>query len=149
MPWNPEGKEQQLPKKLKIGIIWDDGVVQPHPPIMRALETTVEALKKAGHEVINWDTSLHDQIQATVWQMFFLDGGKEVFDVFREGNEGPVKCIEFALRGGPYETPRHYTIEETWKVRKSDLQSSESTQLMMVDQLGTNKTTNSVCKNVE
>lgn len=83
---------------------------------MRALKSTVEALKKAGHEVVDWDTSLHDQIQSTVWQMFFLDGGKEVFDVLRKGNEGPVKCIEFALRGGPYETPRHYTIEETWKV---------------------------------
>ncbi|CAG8978766.1 hypothetical protein HYALB_00012498 [Hymenoscyphus albidus] len=116
MPWNPEGKDMQLPKKLKIGIIWDDGVVQPHPPITRALKTTVDALKSSGHEIIDWDTSLHDDIQSTVWQMFFLDGGKEVFDVFREGNEGPVKCIEFALRGGPYSTPRHYTVEESWKI---------------------------------
>lgn len=118
MPWNPDGKDQQLPKKLRVGIVWDDGVVQPHPPVMRALKTAVEALKSAGHEVLDWDTSLHLEIQSTLWQMFFLDGAKEVVDVFESGNEGPVECINWALQGGPFETPRSYTVEETWKVRQ-------------------------------
>jgi amidase len=56
----------QLPMKLKIGIIWNDNVVQPHPPIMRALKTAFDALTQAGHEVIEWDTSLHDDVQATL-----------------------------------------------------------------------------------
>ena len=117
MPWNHNSKDQQLPKKLKVGVIWDDGVVQPHPPVMRALRTAVEALKSAGHEVVDWDTSLHLEVQSTLWQMFFLDGAKEVVDVFESGNEGPVECIDWALQGGPFGTPRAYTVEETWKVR--------------------------------
>jgi hypothetical protein len=35
---------------LCFGIMWDDGVVFPHPPIRRALEMTKAALEKAGHK---------------------------------------------------------------------------------------------------
>ena len=66
MPWKPEGKDMQLPEKLKIGIIWNDGVVEPHPPVMRALKTAYDAFTKAGHEVIEWDTSLHEEVQSVL-----------------------------------------------------------------------------------
>ena len=121
MPWSPEGKDMQLPKKLKFGIVWDDGVVQPHPPVMRALKTAVDALMSAGHKVIDWDASLHEEIQSTLWKMFFLDAGEEVLRVFETGKEGPVDCIDFALRGGPFTPPRAYAIDETWKVGSSQV----------------------------
>jgi Amidase len=37
-------------KKLCFAIMWDDGVVVPHPPIRRSLEMTKAALQKAGHK---------------------------------------------------------------------------------------------------
>jgi len=37
-------------KNLCFGIMWDDGVIVPHPPIKRALEMTKMALEKAGHK---------------------------------------------------------------------------------------------------
>lgn len=36
--------------KLKIGLMKWDGVVKPHPPILRALERTQQLLVAAGHE---------------------------------------------------------------------------------------------------
>lgn len=37
-----------------LGIIMDDGIVAPTPPVLRALRETKAALEKAGHEVIEW-----------------------------------------------------------------------------------------------
>lgn len=37
-------------EKVCIGVMWWDGVVMPHPPIMRVLRMVVEALRTAGHE---------------------------------------------------------------------------------------------------
>lgn len=37
-------------KDLCFAIMWDDGVVVPHPPIRRSLEMTKAALEKAGHK---------------------------------------------------------------------------------------------------
>jgi amidase len=37
--------------KLSFGFMDFDGVVRPHPPIMRALEMIKKALQASGHEV--------------------------------------------------------------------------------------------------
>ena len=36
---------------LKLGILWTDDIVQPHPPVTRSLHMVVDAVKKAGHTV--------------------------------------------------------------------------------------------------
>jgi len=52
-PWSED--EYQLSehgrgRKLSFGILWNDGEVVPHPPVIRALEMTKNALIAAGHE---------------------------------------------------------------------------------------------------
>jgi Asp-tRNA(Asn)/Glu-tRNA(Gln) amidotransferase A subunit family amidase len=37
-------------KRLRIGFVIDDGVVKVQPPIARAMNETIEALREAGHE---------------------------------------------------------------------------------------------------
>lgn len=49
IPWSQRSFET-VPEKLRIAVMWDDGLCRPDPPFRRALEETVEALKKAGHE---------------------------------------------------------------------------------------------------
>ncbi|KAG0708899.1 general amidase [Suillus ampliporus] len=41
-------------KDLCFAIMWDDGVVVPHPPIRRSMEITKAALQKAGHKVVSF-----------------------------------------------------------------------------------------------
>lgn len=36
--------------KLCFGILWDDGMVKPHPPILRGLHIAKKALMMAGHK---------------------------------------------------------------------------------------------------
>jgi amidase len=55
IPWRPV-----VPKKtLKIAVLWSDGIVTPTPPVARAMKETVEKLKAAGHQVVDWDPALH------------------------------------------------------------------------------------------
>ena len=55
IPWKQEIVDGAgLPKKLTFAILWDDGVVKPHPPIQAALQRLKRQLLDAGHEVIDW-----------------------------------------------------------------------------------------------
>jgi amidase len=73
LPWRdsesyitgPEGH-----KKLKVGVIWDDGVVKPQPPVLRALKEVVEKLRKIdGVEVVDWEPYRHDY----AWELIVSD----------------------------------------------------------------------------
>jgi amidase len=49
-------------KKLKVAVIWDDGVVRPHPPILRGLKEVVDKLKASESvEVVDWTPYKHDE----------------------------------------------------------------------------------------
>jgi amidase len=50
IPWRKELASPPVGRKLKLGVIFDDGVVKPQPPVARAMRETVEALRAAGHE---------------------------------------------------------------------------------------------------
>lgn len=57
IPW----RDVRLEKKLKLGVIWNDRTVAPTPPVQRALRATVEKLRQAGHEVVDWDATSHSR----------------------------------------------------------------------------------------
>ena len=51
-PWAEDDytlKARDGGKKLRFGLMWDEGSVKHQPPIHRALDTTKKALKAAGH----------------------------------------------------------------------------------------------------
>jgi amidase len=51
IPWQPVEPKQ----KLKIAVMWNDGICRPTPPVARALKETVQKLESVGHEVVDWD----------------------------------------------------------------------------------------------
>jgi amidase len=60
MPWKGAvASGHGLPEKLSIAILFDDGVVAPHPPITKALNRYKDALVRAGHDVIEWKAMDH------------------------------------------------------------------------------------------
>ncbi|KAG2159900.1 general amidase [Suillus bovinus] len=57
-------------KNLCFAVMWDDGVVIPHPPIRRSLEITKAALQKAGHKVVDWKPIKHrllGEVARDIW----------------------------------------------------------------------------------
>jgi len=59
-------------KNLCFAILWDDGDMVPHPPILRGLETAKKALEAAGHRVIDWKPLKHVEIYETLVSLAFL-----------------------------------------------------------------------------
>ena len=62
IPWRQELVDDAgIPGRLSIAVLWDDGVVAPHPPILDALQRTRAALTAAGHDVIDWEPVDHQE----------------------------------------------------------------------------------------
>lgn len=47
-----QGRPKSEGAPLKIGVFWSDGVVGPHPPVLRGLRMVYNALKCSGHKVL-------------------------------------------------------------------------------------------------
>jgi amidase len=72
MSWEPN---PAVAEKLSIGILAFDGVVMPHPPILRGLREAAKKLRAAGHEVI--EIAPYQHLRA--WEIAV----------------GPLNCIEY------------------------------------------------------
>ncbi|KAF1914417.1 amidase signature domain-containing protein [Ampelomyces quisqualis] len=74
IPW----RQVEVKKKLKIAVLWNDGICLPTPPVTRALRETKDKLQQAGHELVDWDPKLHPKALELLSRMFVADGGKSV-----------------------------------------------------------------------
>jgi amidase len=84
MPWRSYALPRDRP--LKIGVLWHDGVVRPHPPITRALGTVTERMKSIGITVVNFSPYLHDEAWAILSSLYYPDGGEaDTEDVAKSG----------------------------------------------------------------
>lgn len=57
IPWREDAFQQGQVQPLCFGVIRFDQCAHLSPPVQRALDMSVAALQKAGHQVIEWDTS--------------------------------------------------------------------------------------------
>jgi amidase len=111
LPWRNLGGEG-LPKKLRIGVLWHDEEVMPHPPIQRALKDTVSKLVATGHEVVPWNPRLHTSLLQWINTAYFLDGAEEYKSTLRQESDPAVPTIQWLLDST---TPTRHTVEQTWK----------------------------------
>jgi hypothetical protein len=110
LPWRPI----QLPKKLKIGVMWSDGIVNPHPPITRALSLLVNSLESnPAFEIVDWKPIDHDKCWDITCALYWEDGGRRLQKVLRSGNEAPLELTQWLLEQ-PTIKPR--TLEEALEV---------------------------------
>jgi amidase len=74
MPW----REVEGARARRVGVMWDDGVVLPTPPVRRALASVVERLRRAGWEVVEWDNKDQAKGLELLERMFVADGAKAI-----------------------------------------------------------------------
>jgi len=93
-PWDEDGYrlvEHGGGKKLTFGILWNDGVVIPQPPIIRALEMTKEAIIAAGHDGTTWFYSISKPVAKSLvvidWKPYKCD---EIYAVTVRGKFSAV-----------------------------------------------------------
>ncbi|KAF4457129.1 hypothetical protein F53441_917 [Fusarium austroafricanum] len=111
VPWK---SANPVAGKLRIGLMKWDGVVMPHPPVLRALNHTRKMLVEAGHEVVDFEPPFD------CWQAL-----KTTFNIYYQGGaDGTIAELEAS--GEPV-IPAFANLLEVFNVRK--LSAAEILQL--------------------
>ncbi|CCT75541.1 related to general amidase [Fusarium fujikuroi IMI 58289] len=111
-PWTPF----KFDRPLKVAVQWWDGVVQPHPPMTRALREVAEACRKAGMEVVDWDCEPLDHKKG--WEilsaLYWPDGGKEALELMEAAGEPVLPLTKFIIQEQP--SVKDLTMHELWEL---------------------------------
>ena len=88
IPWR-ETQEQEVSELIKgkslcFGILNDDGVVTPHPPVQRAMRLAKRAVEQLGHKTIEWNPPPHSEGNSIAFKTWNYDGGLDIRWVFFE-----------------------------------------------------------------
>jgi amidase len=67
--------------KKRFGIMWDDGIVLPTPPVHRAMRLVQQALERAGHECVKWTPYKQQEANALLTRFSLLDAGVSVVSI--------------------------------------------------------------------
>ncbi|CZS75197.1 unnamed protein product [Fusarium graminearum] len=113
LPWKEIVFQTFSERPLVIGALLDDGLVKVHPPIERVFRQTLEKLKVAGHEFVEWDSSLHPEIIDLMDKYYTSDGGEDIRRAVAEGGEPFVPQIQSLVdRGNPI------SVYSYWQLNK-------------------------------
>ncbi|OAL51348.1 amidase [Pyrenochaeta sp. DS3sAY3a] len=99
MPWRSYTIPQNRP--LKIGVLWNDGVVEPHPPITRALKIMASGLQEQGIEVVDFTPYLHDEAWAILSSLYYPDGGEADSEDIAKSGEPWRPLSEWIIKENP------------------------------------------------
>ncbi|KAK1238875.1 hypothetical protein MKX08_005936 [Trichoderma sp. CBMAI-0020] len=102
LSWRAVGIAPSREKPLRLGILWHDEVVKPHPPIMRALKEFVNKVSDIPHvEVVNLPPYKHDEAWAIASSLYFTDGGEADLAVMAESGEPLLPLTEWIIKDNP------------------------------------------------
>ncbi|KAF9879590.1 amidase [Colletotrichum karsti] len=118
-PWDTETsllplswKEVKLsPGELTVGILSDDGLVRPHPPVRRALLEAEKRLAAAGINAIPFSPLDHARGWEIVRKLYFPDGGERIRQALASSGEPLLPLTEHALS---FSAPKPLTISDNW-----------------------------------
>lgn len=103
-PWNADPKcvpipwttiaSISLPTSLTVLMLTNNGIVKPTPPLQRAMAHTAARLRKAGHNVVEWDASqsaadsdLFHRGLNCIASFFRAEGGATVHSIMEASGE--------------------------------------------------------------
>ncbi|KZM23696.1 Amidase [Ascochyta rabiei] len=99
MPWRPYTVPTERP--LRIGVLWHDGIVRPHPPITRALKLVTDKLKEHNIEIVDFAPHLHDEAWAILSSLYYPDGGKADSEDMASSGEPWRPLSEWIIKDNP------------------------------------------------
>ncbi|KAF3042086.1 hypothetical protein E8E12_000676 [Didymella heteroderae] len=99
MPWRAYSVPKDRP--LRLGVLWHDGIVRPHPPITRALKQVTAALKDHSFEIIDFPPYLHDEAWAILSSLYYPDGGEADSEDIASSGEPWRPLSKWILKDNP------------------------------------------------
>lgn len=98
------------PKSITVAIMYDDGLVKPHPPLARGLEYVESKLKAAGVNVVKFDPLEIKEAYDLVHEMYSCDGNFAQKEMIRPSGEPLLPLTKWALSYG--QADKMYTATE-------------------------------------
>ncbi|PYH47216.1 amidase [Aspergillus saccharolyticus JOP 1030-1] len=124
VPW----RRVQPTKEMTVGIMWDDGIAHPHPPVTRALKHARSKLEAAGVKVVDWEPYKHDHGWDIISKMYFPDAALLNRSMITASGEPTLPLTSWAFK---YSQPNPLTIAETWTLNtQRDIYRDEYQALM-------------------
>lgn len=80
--------------RLVFGVLASDGHVRPHPPIQRALNIVVSALRQCGREVIKWSPPPHLPAVEVLFKILGSISASEARPALKARGEPPISQLE-------------------------------------------------------
>lgn len=108
IPWR--AVEKPNPKDVTVAIMYDDGQVKPHPPILRGLKHVEAKLKAAGVNVITFEPIKTKEAYEVVNKMYSCDGNFAQKEMIRPSGEPILPLTKWALSFG--DGDKMYTVTE-------------------------------------
>lgn len=122
MPWVADPLEGK--KKIRIGVMKSDNVVNPQPPVKRAIEEVSAKLKAAGSvdgieiEVVDFEPYQHDRALAIASNLFFEDGGARDMELVDKVGEPLMPLSQLLFSSMNPLKPKKLEIQELWDLNK-------------------------------
>ncbi|KAL2819569.1 amidase signature domain-containing protein [Aspergillus cavernicola] len=99
VPWMDDQFEQIKNRfrgsgeRLSFGVLFSDGVVNPQPPVVRALNETVNLIRSLGHRVFEWHPPSHVE-SLNIWRdICLMDGGNAFHNALALSGEPPTPTV--------------------------------------------------------
>ncbi|KAK5947441.1 hypothetical protein PMZ80_001591 [Knufia obscura] len=110
-PWVPH----KFDRPLRVAVQWWDGVVQPHPPMTRALKEVSAACRAAGMEIVDWDCEQLDHKKAwdIIASLYWPDAGDEVLGRLKSVGEPVLLLTKFIIEEQP--SVKKLSMHELWE----------------------------------
>ncbi|CAI7646401.1 unnamed protein product [Penicillium bialowiezense] len=136
-------REVETPKKLCFGLLLDDGIVKPLPPVTRGLLITKAALEAAGHTVIEFkiDEPLYvDHLKYALYRSAAADSLDKIFmrtqEPWPRGMEMLEKMVNASRDGDKGPRP---TVYDLWNAQAK---TTEYAKRMLKSWAATSTSTN-------
>lgn len=143
LPW----KTVELPKKIRIGVLFSDNLVTPYPAVTRALNTIAQELKDQHCETFEvvdlapywFSEDEMTEIFNTNLVLYTIDGNKGQFEIFAKSGEPilPLTKHYFEFGGGKsldaYENRRYNAIRDVNQLKVFEKFFSSSADSLNLD----------------
>ncbi|CDK25220.1 unnamed protein product [Kuraishia capsulata CBS 1993] len=134
-PWKYDGTLLVMPwrkvvpsKAITVGIMWNDGVVETQPGILRGLRFLKEKLEAQGIKVVDWEPYKVGEIWEESLPLFYADGLKAQLTMLGESGEPIHPLTRYAFQGCK---EGGLTVSENWAYnRRRDSFRTEYLALM-------------------
>ncbi|PVF99329.1 amidase signature enzyme [Serendipita vermifera] len=107
-------RDVELPKKLRIGYYFEDGFVRTSPANRRAVQETVTALEKAGHELVEFDLPFGPKSIQLFAGISSADGYRSLLSAC---GDDPIEKNLFLITLGP-RLFRWVQVTAAWLIKK-------------------------------